>query len=292
VAYVGSRGTNLLRGRDINQADASPNPYNLRPDPRFGDITLLESGARSRYRSLQLSFTQRLSGGVSALASYTWASSRDNASGLFTSTGDPNFPQDSRNPDAEWGRSNYDLRHRLSLGFTYALPIGRGSAHFADRGWWSDLAADWEVSGILTLQSGRPFTVALLPEFDNSNTGRSSLGFGANDRPNVVGSTSVSNPGPGQWFNVAAFAVPAYGSFGNAGRNILDGPGYANMNLAVLRQLRLNTRARLQLRLEAFNLLNRTNFDLPDGFLGSPTFGQILSAGSPRRLQLGARVMF
>ena len=292
VAYVGSGGRHLLRGRDINQAGATPNPVNLRPDPRFADITLLESAAKSEYKSLQLSFTQRLADGVSALAAYTWSSSRDDASGLFTSAGDPNFPQDSNNPQADWGRSNYDLRHRLSIGFTCAMPFGTGSRRFADHGWLSDVLANWEVTGILTVQTGRPFTVALLPEIDNSNTGRSSLGFGSNDRPNLVGNAQVANPGPNGWFNTAAFAVPAYGSFGDAGRNILEGPGYANMNLAVLKQVRLNARARLQLRLEVFNLFNRTNFNLPDNFLGSPTFGQILSAGSPRRVQVGARVLF
>ena len=292
VAYVGGRGRHLLRGRDINQAAPSPNPSNHRPNPLFADITLLESAARSEYKSLQLSFTQRLADGVSALAAYTWSSSRDDASGLFTSTGDPNFPQDSRNPQAEWARSNYDLRHRLSVGFTCAMPFGTGSRRFSDHGWLSDLLANWEVTGVLTVQSGRPFTVALLPEFDNSNTGRSSLGFGANDRPNLVGNAQVSNAGPNQWFNTAAFAVPPYGSFGNAGRNTLEGPAYANVNVAVLKHLRLTASAKLQLRLEAFNLLNRTNFNLPDNFLGSPTFGQILSAGSPRRLQLGAKILF
>lgn len=292
IAYVGARGEQLLRGRDINQAAPSPNSSNLRPVPQFADITLLESAAHSDYRSLQLSFTQRLAVGVSALAAYTWSSSHDDASGLFTSTGDPNFPQDSRHPEAEWGRSNFDLRHRLSFGFTCAMPFGTGSNRFADHGWASDLLADWEITGILTLQSGRPFTVALLPEFDNSNTGRSSLGFGFNDRPNVAGDPDVPDPGPEKWFNTAAFAFPRYGSFGDAGRNILEGPGYGNVNLALLKQVRLGQAARLQLRLEAFNLLNRTNFDLPDNFLGSPTFGQILSAGSPRRLQLGLKVMY
>ena len=292
VAYVGSRGRHLLRGRDMNQAPASPTPVNLRPVPQFADITLLESAARSDYKSLQFAVTQRLFEGVSALAAYTWSSSRDDASGLFTSAGDPNFPQDSRNPQAEWGRSNYDLRHRFSLGFTCAMPFGAGSGRFENHGWASDLLANWEVTGILTVQSGRPFTVTLPPEFDNSNTGRASLGFGANDRPNMVGNAKISNPGPNQWFNTAAFAVPAYGSFGNAGRNILDGPGYANVNLALLKHLRLRAHTRLQLRLEAFNLLNRTNFNLPDNILGSSTFGQILSAQSPRRIQLGARLLF
>jgi hypothetical protein len=292
VAYVGSKGRDLLRGRDINQADASPRVPNLRPNPLFADVTQLESHAASDYDSLQLSFTQRLSMGVTALASYTWSSSHDDASGLFTSTGDPNFPQDSNNPEAERARSNFDLRHRLTVGFTCDMPFGSGSSRFADHGWASDLLANWAITGILTLQSGRPFTVILSPDFDNSNTGRGSLGFGANDRPNVSGDTSVANPGATGWFNTAAFSIPAFGTFGNAGRNSLEGPGYANFNLGVLKHVRLSAATRLQLRLEAFNLFNRVNYSLPDNVLLSPTFGQILSAGSPRRLQLGAKVLF
>ena len=142
------------------------------------------------------------------------------------------------------------------------------------------------------MHSGRPFTVALLPEIDNSNTGRSSLGFGANDRPNVAGNPAAADPTPKQWFNTAAFAMPAFGSFGNAGRNILDGPGYQNVNLALLKRISLRGRTSLQLSAEAFNLLNRANFDLPDNFFGSPTFGQVLSAGAPRHIQFGARFMF
>ena len=140
--------------------------------------------------------------------------------------------------------------------------------------------------------SGRPFTVALLPEIDNSNTGRASLGFGANDRPNQVGDPALSSRGPGAWFNAAAFAFPPFGSFGDVGRNTLEGPGFANVNVGLLKHVPLGPRARLQLRLEAFNLLNRANFDLPDNFLGSPTFGQILSAGSPRRLQFGTKLLW
>jgi hypothetical protein len=86
--------------------------------------------------------------------------------------------------------------------------------------------------------------------------------------------------------------MPPFGSFGNAGRNVLEGPGYQNVNLALLKQLPLSARARLQLRVEAFNLLNRVNLDLPDNFFGSPTFGQVLSAQSPRHVQIGARLSF
>ena len=113
-------------------------------------------------------------------------------------------------------------------------------------------------------------------------------GFGANDRPNVIGDPSVPSPGPDRWFNPNAFALPDFGTFGNAGRNSLEGPGYRNVNLALTRRVPLS-RGTFQLRLEIYNAFNWTNFDQPDNFLGLPTFGQILSAGPARRLQLGLR---
>jgi hypothetical protein len=273
VAYVGSRGRNLIAGRDLNQPAPSAQPLNLRPNFFFGDITFIESRARSRYDSLQVRFEQRSNRGLSVLSAYTLGKSEDDASAFFPSAGDANFPQDSNNLAAEWGRSNFDVRHRLSVSVAQELP-------------W-----DMQVSGVLTLQSGRPFTVALLPEVDNSNTGRSALGFGANDRPNVAGDPSRSDPSPDEWFDTAAFSLPAFGTFGNAGRNILEGPGYANLNVALLKHVTLGA-ARVQLRAEAFNLFNRANYGLPDNFFGSPTFGQVLTADAPRRVQLGARLLF
>jgi hypothetical protein len=89
-----------------------------------------------------------------------------------------------------------------------------------------------------------------------------------------------------------AFSLPAFGTFGNAGRNILTGPGYRNVNLAVVKYIPVGRTLRLQLRAEAFNLLNRIDLDLPDAYFGSPTFGQVLSAGSPRRIQFGVRAVF
>ena len=143
------------------------------------------------------------------------------------------------------------------------------------------------------MTSGAPFTVALHPDIDQSNTGRSNLGFGNNDRPHVSGDGSLSGDerSEDEWFDTAAFSFPAFGTFGNAGRNILDGPGYRNVNLGVTKVLPVGD-ARLQLRLEVFNLFNRANLDLPDAFLGSPTFGRILSAGAPRRVQLGVKAIF
>ncbi|MFY9556069.1 MAG: TonB-dependent receptor [Blastocatellia bacterium] len=292
AAYVGSKGTKLITARDINQPRPSPAQFNPRPVPQFDDITFEESSANSNYNSLQVRFQQRLDFGLSILSSYTWSKSIDNASSFFASAGDPNFPQDSFNTAAERGRSNFDVRHRLSLSYGYDLPFGEGRALLGDSGVWSKILTGWQTFGILTLQSGRPFTVALLSEIDNSNTGRSTLGFGANDRPNVAGSAELSDRTPDRWFNTAAFAFPAFGSFGNAGRNILDGPGFENFNASLMKTTKLKERLDLQFRAEAFNLFNHPNFNLPDNFVGSPTFGRILSAQSPRHIQFGLKLLF
>jgi hypothetical protein len=217
----------------------------------------------------------------------------DDASGFFPATGDANFPQDSRTLAGERARSNFDVRQRFSLSFGYDFPYCREiGGRVTYTGWTSWIFGGWSTFGIMTLQSGRPFTVALLPEVDNSNTGRSVLGFGANDRPNVSGNPAAANPSETQWFNTSAFSMPAFGSFGNAGRNILEGSGLAVVNFSLLKLISVRERARLQLRAEAFNLFNRTNYDLPDNFFGSPTFGQILSAQSPRRVQFGLKFLF
>jgi carboxypeptidase family protein/TonB-dependent receptor-like protein len=282
VSYVGSRGHDLISARDANQPAPSTRIPNLRPNPLFADVTLIESRGSSRYNAMQIKFQQRPEMGVSVVAAYTYGKSTDNASGFFTSAGDPNFPQNSLDPGAEEGRSSFDVRHRITASFSYLLPFGGN--------FWLE---NWQVHGVATLNSGRPFTVALHPDIDQSNTGRSNLGFGNNDRPNVSGNPSlpVGERSEDQWFNTAAFTMPPFGSFGNAARNIVEGPGYRSLNVGITKLLPMRE-ARLQLRVEVFNLFNRANFDLPDAFLGSPTFGRILSAGSPRRVQFGVKALF
>lgn len=296
VAYVGSKGTKLLTARDINQPPPSVLPPGLpfvpRPNPAFDDIDLLESRGNSNYHSLQTRFQQRLSRGLATLVSYTWSKSIDDASNFFSSAGDPNFPQNSHDVRAERGRSNFDVRHRLAVSYSYDLPFGKGRAYLADAGWLSTLLTGWQSFGIVTLQTGRPFTVALVSELDNSGTGRSILGFGANDRPNVVGDPRLGQRSTAQWFNTAAFALPPQGTFGNAGRNILDGPGYQNVNASLMKNTNLSERINLQFRAEVFNLFNHPNFNLPDNFLGSPTFGRITSARDPRHIQFGIKLLF
>jgi hypothetical protein len=282
VAYVGSKGTHLIDSRDINQPLPSTAQQNLRPNPLFADVDIIESQANSIYHSLQMRFEQRLSKGLSGLVSYTYAKAIDDASGFFNTSGDPNFPQNSRDLAAERGRSDFDVRHRLALSYAYDLPIARGHR-------W---LGGWQSYGVLSFQTGRPFTVALLPDVDNSNTGRSNLGFGNNDRPNVVRNPVLSDPTPQKWFDTSAFVIPAFGHFGNAGRNIIDGPGSQTVDFSIVKNTTLRERLNLQFRAEFFNLLDHDNFNQPDNFVGSATFGQVTSAQDPRRVQFGLKLLF
>jgi len=168
------------------------------------------------------------------------------------------------------------------VAYSYDLPLPAKNAFL--RG--------WQTNGLWTFQTGFPFTVTLLPGVDNSNTGIPSIEFGVVDRPNLVGNPHLSNPGPDSWFNTSAFAISPYGTFGNAGRNILTGPGFSSVDVSVIKNTSIREGLNLQFRAEFFNLLNSPNFFLPDGFLGSPAFGRVLAAGTPRRLQFGLKLLF
>ena len=279
ASYGGSRGSNLIRARDLNQPRPGPGDVqDRRPFPDYGSIFFVESAGRSAFHSLQLQYSRPLARGVSVYAAYTLSKSMDDASSFLGTKGDPNFPQDSYNMAAQWGPSNYDIRHRLSAAFTCQLPRG------------NVITRNTELRGIITLQSGQPFTPLL--RFDNSNTGNTGQQSGS-DHPNLVGDPVISNPTSDQWFNTAAFATPAGYTFGNAGRNILRGPGYASVDLSLARRVVLAGGRTLTLEAQAFNLFNRANYDLPELYVDEPaTFGRVFSAKAPRQIQLAVRVSF
>jgi hypothetical protein len=280
LAYAGSKGSNLIRTSDLNQPVPGPGDVQARrPNPSYADILLVESTGRSRFDSLQVTLDRRLTKGLSFLAAYTLAKSMDDASSFLGTTGDPNFPQNSRNPDAEWGPSSFDIRHRLTLTGLLALPEGNR---------WT---RKMQIAAIATMHTGQPFTPIL--RFDNSNTGNTGGSTAGSDRPNVVGNPQLSDPSAQLWFNTSAFVVPPQYTFGNAGRNSVRGPGYESFDLAVSKQLQVSRHTVVTVGLQVFNLFNHTNFNLPELFVDEPsTFGQIFSAQAPRELQLSARLAF
>lgn len=293
VGYNGSRGTKLVGVRDINQPAPSPAQPNYRPLPTFGDINQIASSFDSVYHSLQTQFQCRFQTGLTGLFSYVWSKSIDNASNFFSSAGDANYPQDSNNIAAERALSSFDVPHRFTGSFVYELPFGPGKTWGSGwRGGTAKLLGNWQVSGIVSLQTGQPYTIALPGELDNSNTGRSSYGFGAGDRPDLVRDPRLAGPDPQRWFDTDAFAMPAFGSFGSAGRNIVQGPGLANVDFSVLKNVGLGDAVTLQLRAELFNMLNTPNFLNPNVFFGTPGFGRILGARDGREVQFGVKLIF
>jgi outer membrane receptor protein involved in Fe transport len=278
--YVTSRGRNLVRKRNLNQPMPDPGPLDdRRPIPGFADILLVESHARSTYHGLQVGLDRQVFRGVGFHAAYTWSRAMDDASAFLASDGNDNTPQDSRDLAAEWGPSDFDVRHRLVLSAIWHVPAAGRSAFFRN----------WQVSAIFTAQSGRPFTPRL--SFDNSNTGNGSGATFAFDRPNVLDGPAPPNQ-PAVTYDGRTFVIPPSYTFGDAGRNPLTGPGYAALDVLVSRRVALDSRRAIELRLEVFNLLNRRNDQLPDSFVDRATFGQSLATYPPRQLQLAARFSF
>ncbi|NWG13786.1 MAG: TonB-dependent receptor [Acidobacteria bacterium] len=279
VAYAGSKGTHLIRSRDLNQPAPGPGLVQpRRPLPSFGSIFYAESGGNSSYHSLQGTFSRTMAKRLSLWALYTFSKSIDDTSAFLDTRSDRNFPQDSRNYRAERGLSSFDIRNRIAVTWIYSLPQGNR---------WT---RDTEMRGITILQTGQPFTTAL--RFDNSNTGNNG-GTTGTDRPDLLRDPKLGHRTADRWFDAEAFAVAPRYSFGNAGRNILEGPGFVVFDLSLARRFRISDGGTLSIEAQAFNLFNRANFNLPEFYADEPaTFGRIFSAKAPRQLQFSLRFSF
>ena len=325
VGYVGTKGTKLPRFVEGNPAvyipgfDSSGNPISTSgnadqrrlfsgctlaptsPPCTYSSTGLIEGIANSSYNALEASLTKRFSHGISFLASYTYSKSIDDASS-FNMTGSAAKPvagendlaQDPFNLAAERGRSLFDARNRFVLSYQWSLPFWK-----QPHGWYQHVLASWQVNGIVTLMSGTPFTVFDSTDFSVQGSAPEITGFFSN-RPNLVaGQNPNSGPHtPGAWLNRTAFQQITQDpnspvqQFGSAGRNIAQGPGYANWDFSALKNIRVTEGKEFQFRAEFFDFLNHPNFRLPDSDISSPTFNQILAAQDPRLFQLALKFLF
>ena len=293
IAYYGSRGTHLPVVIDINQpTPGSSDPVSeqaRRPlaarFPQFRVINTLSDIAYSNYNSLQVS-AERSAANVTFRASYTFSKSLDEASGAGGFYRGP--PEDSRNLRHDYGRSDFDIRHRLTITYAWRVPVPTRLP-----GWLHALASNWQVNGITTLQSGGPLNITL--PFDNSGTGE------FRDRPNLVGDPHVAFNPTGPYLNPAAFAQPLPGTYGNLRRNTFNGPGLNNFDMSFVRSQNIFSRCcLLRLRAEFFNIWNHPNFANPSTTFGSgfrltstpDSFNPYFGNGSPRNVQLVAEVEF
>jgi outer membrane receptor protein involved in Fe transport len=274
--FVYTKTTNLATLVNLNQPlpnAAGNNALGPLPYPNFGFVEWRSDNGRADYKGLDLGLEKRFVRGYAFGFAYTIGKSQDNASEQLTTQGSNAFPQNSRDFEPWYGPSDYDVRHRFSANFVWALPLGNNM-----------VARDWTLSGIYTAHTGHPFTVTQ----SNNNVGTNMTGL-----PNVSGDTT----GPqtvDQWFNKAAFTAVPSGTFGNEVRNQLYGPGFQNFDLTVQRALKFGPRLAATLRLDIFNVFNTVNFGIPNKDIATPsTFGTITGlASDPRTMQLAIRFTF
>lgn len=290
VGYLGSVGRKLESLRAFNEAIPGSGPVSSRqPYPEFGRIQEVDGSGKSNYNGLSVKVERRFSAGLSFLTGYTWSKSIDNASAIRSHDSDTLFPQNSYNLAAERALSSFDVRHRFVGSTTYELPIGRGR-RFLDRGGVADVVlGGWQVSSILTLQTGFPLTI--MTGRDQANTG------GGFDRPNIVAGQDVNlsrdERNANRWFNTAAFALPAFGTFGNSGRNIVIMPGVVQWDASLLKNFHFTENKSLQFRFEVFNAPNHKNLGNPDRSFVSSSFGKISGTRTNmREMQFGLKFLF
>ncbi|MBI3477803.1 MAG: TonB-dependent receptor [Acidobacteria bacterium] len=311
VGYVGTKGTKLPRFVEGNPAvfipgESSPNNVDQRrlhsgcglEDPEsdcvYASTGLITGNTNSSYNALQASARKRFSHGVSFLASYTYSKSIDYASS-FNMTGSASKPvagendlaQDPFNLAAERGRSLFDSRHRFVLSYEWSLPFWQKSHN-----WYQYAFGAWQVNGIFTAMSGTPFTVFDSNDYSLQGGAPEITGFTAN-RPNLVGNPNAGPKTTTEWFNIDAFAkVTDPGTFGTAGRNIVQGPRYTNWDFSAFKNFKIKESKEFQFRAEFFNVLNHPNFRIPDSDISSPTFGNIQAAQSQRVIQLALKFLY
>ena len=324
VAYVGNHGRNLSFPYDPNQvfgnllaqsAANSANAQNLRPYPQFKTIGGNAYNGLSNYDALQLTYTKRYSKGLQFSANYTYSKMLDDqdSSGWGSRDGSQ-YWQSAYNPGMNYSLSNFDLPNMFKGDLVYDLPFGKGRTFLNSNGLLDAVLGGWQIGGTWVLESGRPFTPLV-------GTQNLSGALSGNWYPNLIGNPNVANQSVSGWFNACtilpngttspagctnpAWAVPTPGTFGNAGRNILRGPGIEDVDISLGKNFRFplpHESGNLQIRFDALNALNHPNFSTPGNNLGTSGAGIITSTTNnynttnnsfgQRLIQLGVRVSF
>ena len=303
VNYVGSRGTRLLRLVDGNPpqpalvsqliADGVPPqvlqfnalyfgaeegllPFDAVNNNAFLHAEFFNNAASSIYNALQANITKRMSHGLAIEAAYTWSHAIDDSSDpLVPAAGNQGFPRNSLDLAAERGNSDFDVRQRLVLNYSWQLPIGRGRSHLTE-GMTGTILEGWQVAGITTFSAGLPYEI--FTATDTAHTGQP-------QRPNFNPAGTpvpISNPLTQTGPNLGLFSDAPFGSAGNLGRNHFYGPGINNWDMVLQKSVSLTERVGLDFRAETYNLFNRVQFTQPGNLTPDfGTFGQ--STGEVRR---------
>ena len=285
VSYGGSRGLKLFAffngnqetpTSDPTQATAPRRPAHDAAPGAPGDCTLatpdncnpaldttigtFRSNTQSNYNSLQVRLEKRFSHGLQYEAAYTFAHALDNASSASLGSVNNGDFRDQRFPNAEYGNADFDVRHRFVFSYVYDLPFGRGRRFAGNAsGFVNQVIGNWQMSGVFSAATGNYYTATDIVSVSNSDCG-GTVGFNC-ARPNLVGNPNAKPCVPGTLFNTCAFADNnVQGTFGNAGRNIIQGPGYKTWDTSLVKQFPIREQMHLEFRAEFFNILNHVNY--------------------------------
>jgi hypothetical protein len=314
VSYIGSHAYHELLSLDANLptptiCPASPCPAGYPAGAYYypAGATLANnavwntthwfSQGISSYHGLEVDVNRRLGHGLQFRGVYTFAKTLDDGDNMNTSvaTNSPAFVANPLQPKSDYGRASFDVRHAGVINATYDLPFGHGDAP-GRKQWVERLFGNWQLSGIQTLQSGLPFTPQL--SYNPSNDGDTRNPVRPSLNPSFTG--HVIQGGPNAYFNPRAFLQPLPGTYGNAGRNILQGPGVVETDLSLTKKFSFSERWNMQFRSEFFNLFNHTNFNIPNPVVfasatggPSPTAGVITATSTTsRQIQFGLKLMW
>ncbi|MGA2725031.1 MAG: carboxypeptidase-like regulatory domain-containing protein [Bryobacteraceae bacterium] len=309
AGYTGSRGYHEILSIDANLAPAAVCPAPSCPaslpagtlyiapgtplaNPNVANTTTWWSNGESNYNALQVDVNHRLARGLQIRGAYTLSKSLDDGTAWNSSVGAnaPGFVMYPPNPRLDWGPSTYDVRQAAVIHGLWELPVGRG------HGTGSKLLSGWTLSGIATIQSGFPFTPQL--GYNPSNDGDSRDPVRPSWNPAFQGPVIEGNPN--QYFNPAAFAEPASGTYGNVGRDTLVGPGIRTIDLSAVKNTAISERLKLQFRTEVFNVANHANFATPNPVVfssasaaPSSTAGLITATSTAsRQIQFGLKAVW
>ena len=317
VAYLGSRGYHEIQRADANTpfptiCPAAPCPAGLaagtkffpagaiqRRNPNISTQVELFTSAVNNFNGFYIDLNRRFRGGLAFRANYTYGKALDNASNITgtQSVSNPSVVMDPEDRMRDYGLSAFDVRKRFSFNSTYELPFGNGKAFLSGATGVADkLLGGWQLNAILGLQSGFPFTPTL--GFNQSRDGNTNFP----DRPNMAPGRTLDGiylRKPDRWVDPTAFALQPAGTYGNAGRGIMNGPGLVSFDMSLFKTTRITERWNLRFQAEFFNLLNHSNFGIPGTVMVTTSGAPNGSAGvitrtatNSRQIQFGLKLSF
>ncbi len=287
VSYTGNKGTNL---QTITYANVADPRTGIIPYPQYGQVEYRTNDSNSSFQALQLTAHRTMKTGLLVAVNYMWSHAIDDGS-LGGGETDATTPQNVFCRACGRASGAYDIRHFFTVNSVYQLPYHHRALH--------SVLGGWSLSGIATARSGMPVNITI-----SRAASVVPGGYNLTQRPDLVPGVSLTPPGgstPSRWFNPAAFAVPAPGTWGNAGRNLGRGPSLYQIDLSLAKRVSLAEHIGLEFRGEAFNVLNRAQYASPTGDVTVPAqFGIIQSTinttpigtGTPRQIQFMIRASF